>query len=246
MSSNLFALLNVGEITVSSAGSTVGSLNDILKGVGSAVGVIVIVVALIKLIMGLAQERPEQMSQSSLLFGVGIVFVSMAHVLAALNVEGIDENTKASTMAINVLNVISALLSYAGVIILVTAIIYLIFSLATESPEQKITGTKLLGVAIGLLSVKGMTNALRVRLASATSNANNYMSDILGFITNIATYIGAGLVVMGIWNFIDSFKSEDTSERVKATRFFIAGIALLALRAILVQYFGLDVRFAPF
>lgn len=246
MNSNLFALLDVGEITVSSAGSTIGSLNDILKGVGTAVGAIVIVVALIKLIMGLAQERPEQMSQSSLLFGVGIVFVSMANVLTALKVEDIDEGTKASTMAINVLNVISAMLTYSGVIILAVAVIYLIFSLATESPEQKITGTKLLGVSIGLLSAKAIANAFRVSLASATSSANTYMADILGFITNIATYIGAGFVVMGIWNFIDSFKSEDTSERAKATRFFVAGIALLALRVILVQYFGLNVRSAVF
>ena len=75
----LFALLEIGgdNIKVSDAGSTIGGLNDILKSLGIAVGVIIITVAVVKLIIGLAQERPDQVSQSSLMFGVGIVFASL-------------------------------------------------------------------------------------------------------------------------------------------------------------------------
>lgn len=244
---SLFALLDVGEISVSDAGSTIGSLNDILKNVGTAVGAVVIVIAIVKLIIALAQESPESKTQSSLMFGVGIVFVSMSRVLTSLGVEDIDSSTKATTMAANVLNVIASMLTYVGVIVLSVAIIYLIMSIATEHPEQKITGSKLLGVSVGLFSAKGLTNAIKTRMfEKGGSTAANYVNDILGFIADVVSYIGAAFVIMGIWNFINGFKTEDDVERAKATKFFVAGIALLSFKIILSNIFNINVRSAVF
>lgn len=235
-----FALLEIGgsNITVSDASSTIGSLNDVLKGLGIAVGAIIILVATVKLIIGLALERPDQVSQSSLMFSVGAVFASLSIVLTTLDIENIDESTTASSMAQNVINVICAMLTFAGAIITLIAIVYLIMAIAQEQPESKVTGTKMLGTAIGLISVKALGKTINQRLS--TGAVKTYMlMDMLGFIANVVTYIGAGFVAMGVWYFIESFKSEESREREISKRFLIAGVGLVSMRLIVIQLFGI-------
>ncbi len=239
MSSNeLYALLRIGDITVSGAGSSVKALNDILVGAGIAVGVIIITVAIIKLIIGLAQERPDQTSQASLMFGVGAIFVSITKVMSILQLDSINSDTTANVMAVRVLNIIAALLNIAGIIIAVIAIVYLIMAMANEQPESKMTGSKLLMLAVGFLSAQALADRMAIRITSKTTGAMSYIYDVVGFIANVASYAGAAIFGLGIWYFIDSLKSEDAKERDHARRFLMVGVALVGVTILLTKVFG--------
>ena len=112
-------------------------------------------------------------------------------------------------------------------------------AIAQEQPESKVTGTKMLGIAIGLISARSLARKMRVRVFSSTTTVKTYLQDILGFIANVVTYIGAGFIVMAVWYLIESMKSEDSKERETARRFFIVGIGLISIRVIISTVTGI-------
>lgn len=238
MNQLLFGLLDTtisqGNITVSDE-SVVNNLNDILIKCGTAVGAIIIVIALIKLILATADENAAGKQNASMLVGVGIVFVSITAVLDVLD---ITTSSTANSVAKNVLTVIGTFLSYAGAVLLLMAIVSLIMSIASEQPEQKMNGVKLLGSSIGLLSIRGFCTAIALYIGQSSPSATAIVGTVVGFIANIVTYIGGGLIIMGVWYTINSVKDENSKDRDVAIRYFMAGIAAISIRVILTTYFG--------
>lgn len=239
MNQLLFGLLDTaidrGKITVGDE-SSIDGLNNILIKCGAAVGAIIIAIAAIKLILALADENAAGKQQASMIFGVGIVFVSISAVLDVLN---ITSETTGNTVAGNILTVIGVMLSYSGAILLMMGVISLIMSIASEQPEQKTNGIKLITTAIGFLSVRGLTGVLKTYIGQSNSkNATSWVGVIVGFIANVATYAGGGLIIIGVYHLIMSLREETSKDREVAVRFFMAGIGLVALRFILTSYFG--------
>ena len=241
MNQLLFGLLDTpiarGSITVSDE-SSIDSLNQILIKCGAAVGAIIIAIAAIKMIWALADENAANKQQASMIFGVGIVFVSISAVLDVLD---ITSTTTGNTVAGNILTVIGTMLSYSGAILLMLGIISLIMSIVSEQPEQKANGIKLITTSIGFLSVRGLCGVLKTYIGQSNSkSATSWVSVIVGFITNVATYAGGGLIIIGVYYLIMSIREEQSKDREVALRFFMAGISLVSLRFILENYFGFE------
>ena len=255
MNNLVFTLLDIGEIggshikTVSNPGQAVNGINEIMTNIGIAVGVVIILWGLVKLLMSFATENPADKQQSSLMFGVGVVFISISQILKTLALEEILKNHSANAtyfVAQKIIGIICVFLSYAGAILAVMAIINLIMAFVQEQPESRASGAKQAGVAIGLLSISGLGNAIKSKLGARNHNITDYMSDIIGFIANTVTYIGVFFAIMGIWYVANSFRNEDGVDRQKGINFLIAAIALISIRAIIATVFGIQIRQQPF
>lgn len=227
-----FIVGKIGNITHTSGAQATKKLNDILIGMGTAVGAIVIVVALVKLFMALADQNAVSKQQSSMLFGVGIFMVSMTQVLKALNLETTIKNGP-KYVAAQVIKVVGNMLSYAGAVLAVVAIIMLIMSIANEQAEQRAEGVKILGTAIGLLSINTLAQSISMIVAGKGLTSETAVSAVAGFIANVTTYIGGGFAIMAIWNVVNSIRQEDARERDTAIRFFLVAIGLLSIRGAL-------------
>lgn len=222
----------IGNITHTSGAESTKKLNDILAGMGTAVGAIVIVVALVKLFMALADQNAVSKQQSSMLFGVGIFMISMTQILTTLKLESTIKNGP-KYVAAQVIKIIGNMLSYAGAVLAVIAIILLIMSIANEQAEQRAEGVKILGTAIGLLSINTLAQSIATIVAGKGLTSEVAVGVVAGFIANVTTYIGGGFALMAIWNLANSFRQEDAKERDTAFRFFLVAIGLLSIRGVL-------------
>ena len=127
------------------------------------------------------------------------------------------------------------------------AIIMLIMSIASEQAEQKQEATKLLGVGIGLLSTSALaTTIIRVFVKGNTKSSvagTAAVHIVASFIATIATYMGGGFALMGIWYIVNGLRTEDPKDRDTGIRFLITGIALLSAKAVF-TLFGFNANVA--
>ena len=150
-------------------------------------------------------------------------------------------------MAENIINIIAKVLTYSGGILILMAIIMLIMSIASEQAEQKQEATKLLGVGIGLLSTSALaTTIIRVFVKGNTKSSvagTAAVHIVASFIATIATYMGGGFALMGIWHIVNGLRTEDPKDRDTGIRFLITGIALLSAKAVF-TLFGFNANVA--
>lgn len=237
----MYAYLDtVGKIQTGSGASSINSLNDILIGFGTAIGVIIITVGLIKLVMSLSEQNANAKQSASLLIGTGIFFISVTQVINALDITNNAQSGNTQAIALKIVELISNLVSWAGGVLLAIAVIQMVMSIAQERPDDKVDATKLMGVSIGLLSVCTVAKTIAssaFRTASG-GDGSTVLRLVVTFIANIATYVGGGYVVLGVYHLISSIREDDSREKVVAIRFLLVGIGLISIKAIL-RYFGL-------
>lgn len=241
-------LLSIGGDNIKSvaAGEATKSLNNTMTSAATVVGAIVILVAIVKLIMALAEQNAATKQQASLMFAVGIFFLSMSTIIKMLGIDGTTV-PETKTVAENIINIIAKVLTYSGGILILMAIIMLIMSIASEQAEQKQEATKLLGVGIGLLSTSALaTTIIRVFVKGNTKSSvagTTAVHIVASFIATIATYMGGGFALMGIWYIVNGIRSEDPKDRDTGIRFLITGIALLSAKAVF-TLFGFNANVA--
>lgn len=68
--------------------------------------------------------------------------------------------------------------------------------------------------------------------AIATKDMNSIMNDIIGFICNIAMYVGIGILVYGLFQLYMSFKDENPDGKIKAITLCVVAIGLVTLRVV--------------
>ena len=226
-------------VSVSSGGvDKITSLNDILTGAGKAVGAIICVVGVVKLVMSLADQNAVGKQQASLLIGVGSVFASISLIVKELDIAGAAGSTNgANAIGASVINILGAMVSWAGAVLAVVGVFMLIMSLVQEQPEQKAEATKFLGVSIGLISISNMTRMFAINMTAVTAERARLI--VVTYITKISTWVGGFMVLMAVWHFVMSIREEDSREKTIAIRFAMAGIALIAMKAVL-SSMGLD------
>ena len=100
-------LLSIGGGNIKSvaAGEATTSLNNTMISAATVVGAIVILVAIVKLIMALAEQNAATKQQASLMFAVGIVFLSMSTIIKMLGIDGTTV-PETKTVAENIINII--------------------------------------------------------------------------------------------------------------------------------------------
>lgn len=220
-------------ITVTTGAKSVDGINKILIGIGTGVGAVLIVIAVIKLVMAISSEQAAGKSQAGMMLGTGVFFMSMAAVVNSLGINNLSNQT-ADQMAKNVITIICTLCTYAGGAFAIIGILDLILSIVNEQPEGKANAAKFLGGAAGLLAANALGTTIKGHIGG-TTDANSIVKDVGSFLGKTASYIGAVFVLMGIWYLINSIRQEESRERDVAIRFFIAGIGLIAARAVLIN-----------
>lgn len=213
--------------------SATNSLNNILTGAGKAVGAIIAVVGLVKLMLSLADQNAVSKQQSSMLIGVGIFFLSISVIVSELNIVGNAASTAGATnIAKTIISILGKMLTWSGALLCSVATVMLTLSIAQEQAEQKAEASKLLGTGIGLLSISSAASAIAGWIGSPTA-ANGVTNIIIAFIGKVATYIGGGLIIMAAFHLVQSIREEDSREKATAIRFFMAGIGLVSIKAVL-------------
>ena len=235
----MYFLTKVGEYSTPSGVSGVTTLNNIMTGLGTAIGVIVCIVGLIKLIMALADQNAASKETSSLMIGVGIFFVSLSQIIKILDIENSAKTANGGlAIAEKIIKMLGNMVTWAGAVLGVVSIVMLVMSIASEQADQKAEATKLMGVAIGMLSITSITSS--ISLTGTAYDGASIIKLVIGFVANIATYIGGGMAILAVWHFVHGIREEDPKEKYVAIRFAMAAIGLLSITGVLASFgFGM-------
>ena len=232
-------LLDIGgsNIVISDAGRSLDGLNTTLKAVGTIIGGILILIAIIKTIMAMADENPSDKMKASMTFGVGILFISISGVLSFLGIESFSSSTTVATVGGRIARLIGNMCTWSGGALLITAILMFVFALAQEQAEGRANAVKMIATSIGLLGAGRLGTCLSNLIILRTTSGNTYMSWIASFVAICATYAGGGFAVIGGYHMVLALRNEDMKEKDTAVRLFMVAIALISFRAVLYMFF---------
>lgn len=232
-----------------SPANSVKTLNNTLSTAISAVGIIIIVYSIVKIILSFLDENPKGKADATISLGVGIFLAAVSGVIKALGIENLS-SSGLSGIVNHALSVLASMLSYSGAILVFIAIFYLILSIAQEDAEKQSKGSIMLMVAIGLISIGTFTTGLTgtVNLLSLSQAAGNTPSidtkkliqDIISYVKNVVTWGGGGILIIGIFRLVLSIKEDDSRGRESAAKFLLVAIALISFAQIL-RLFGFTV-----
>lgn len=217
------------------AGKTTTTLNTTLTNITAAIGFIVVAIAIVKMIMALADENAKSKADSTIMLGTGIFFASASKVIESLGVNDAASLTYA-TVAHNILDVIGALLTYAGGALTVIAAFTLVMAVMHENADQQAKSSTLLMVAAGLLSANALTTAIKNKMFTGNDYAGTIMTIVINFIASIVTYGGGAIAVIGVFKLVSGIRTEETKERNDGIKLLMVGIALLSFRAVLMLF----------
>lgn len=233
----LLTQLGKYEVNNSKAGAlaAITNLNEMLTNACVAVGAVLITIAIVKIIMAMATEDAKGKTDAGMLFGAGIIFVSISGVLQILNIRGVGNVSEAMmgrTMAANIMSVVGKALTYVGVVIFLFAVLSLIIAIAQENSDAYVTSSKMIMVSVAMLFGEGLLNGLRTLVLNGNTDANNWVQVIVEDVIGVASWGALGLVTCGIFKIVMGFRSEDERDRNTGIRFLMAGIGLLGVRGI--------------
>lgn len=225
----------------SDAVKAVNDLNTILENLGLGIGAVLIAIAIVKIVISLADENAKAKLDAGMMFGAGILFISISGVLRVINITGASVmKDPGAYIAANVITVIGTALSYAGAIVFAIAVIMLVIAIAQENSDTYVNASKMIMAGVGMLFGKSLLSGIVKLLQTSNKEANDWVATILNLIANLATWGALGLICCGVFKLVMGIRSEDDRDRNTGIRFLMAGIALLSMRAIYEMFgFGL-------
>lgn len=230
----------LGSYTVSgsqeSAVAAIEGLNKTLSNACVAVGGVLIAIAIVRIILAMATEDAKGKTDSGMIFGAGIVFISISGVIELLGIKDISGTTSGGIMAERIISVVGKALSYVGVIIFLFAVISLIIAIAQENSDSYVTSSKMIMIAVAMLGADGVLSGVRALIRNGNTNANTWVNAIVVQVANIATWGALGLCTCGIFKLVMGIRTEDDRDRNTGIRFLMAGIALVGIRAIFAMF----------
>ena len=188
--------------TQSGAVSAVKSLNTTLTDACVAVGAILIAIAVVKIIVAMASEDSKGKMDSGMLFGAGIVFISISGVIKVLGIQNMTSSTSGRQMAANIILVGVRALTYVGVVVFLFAIISLVIAIAQENSDSYVTASKMIMTSVGMLAADSLLNVIRVLALTGNTDATNWVNAIVTQIATIATWGALGLCTCGIFKIV--------------------------------------------
>lgn len=231
---SLIAKLGGYGVSSSKADAVAGveKLNDTLTTACTAVGAVLIAIAVVKIIIALASEDSKGKIDAGMLFGSGIVFVGISGVIELLGIKNLSSGSSGKLVAANIISVIGRALSYVGVIVLLFAIISLIIAIAQENSDSYVSASKLIMVAIGMLFGDSVLNGVRALLLSGNTQATSWVNIIVAQVAKIATWGALGIGMCGVFKLVMGIRTEDDRDRNTGIRFLMVAIALVSMSAI--------------
>lgn len=208
-------------------GTKVGDLNKELKNGATAVeaindfngfllklmlyaGAIVIAIAVIKLIIAMQQQDPQQKMQAALMFGLGSMFVASDAIITYMN---ISSSSSEDQIVIRLVEIVGTVLKLVAIILIALAIFQLILSFLNEDAAQKVDAGKALAIGSVFYCLRTvLVSAVTIMVDSTTTNkmeaTTGYVIDI---IADVARFIGVMLAVYGLFQVIIAMKEQDST-----------------------------------
>lgn len=226
------------EVSKTQAGavSAVKSLNTILTDACVAVGAVLIAIAVVKIIIAMASEDSKGKMDSGMLFGAGIVFISISGVIKVLGIQNMTSSTSGRQMAASIISVVGRALSYVGVVVFLFAIVSLVIAIAQENSDSYVTASKMIMTSVGMLAADSLLAGIRLLTIKGDTDATNWVNAIVTQVAKIATWGALGLCTCGIFKIVMGIRTEDERDRNTGIRFLMAGIALVSIRAIFTMF----------
>lgn len=227
-------LLSIGgsKIVTYEGAAAADKLNNILTSAGMGVGGILVALAVMKLVMAMGDENVMSKANASIMLGTGIFFLSLSTIVELIGLTGTIGGSTPRIIAGNVIEIIGHLMEYAGGAMAVLGIFQYIMSIAQEQAESVQRATTVIGIGIALLSSGLVLGSIAIETRAGILTGNRTVNLVIDFIAGTATYIGGGMVIMGIFKLVNSLRQEDTPERNKAILLLVTGIGLISFRVI--------------
>lgn len=231
-----FLATNLGVISTGTPTDIVSKLNKILTDCGVAVGGVIIVIAVIKFILSLSEENVAENQKASLLFGIGIIFISVTKVLELLGVTSLGSTTTPNVVAKNVITVLSSITAWAGAMLLLLGILRHVMALAQENADESAKASKCLITGLGLLQASLLGRTISTSVIANTQEPSTYMDHITKWLAGLMMFSSIYYVITGIFKICEGLKQEDPKERQVGSRFLLTAVALLSIKAILSKF----------
>lgn len=137
-----------------------------------------------------------------------------------------------TTKAVQGLNeILTSLGTAVGGIICIVAFVKLALALASESASEKEKGSMLLGIGIFFISISTIWAELGLDSGSAITEATvaSKMASIIG---TICSFGAAGCAILGTYDLIVAFTSEQAEQKVNAIKLYIVAVALGSVKSL--------------
>ena len=184
----------------------------------------------------MASEDSKGKMDSGMLFGAGIVFISISGVIKVLGIQNMTSSTSGRQMAASIISVVGRALSYVGVVVFLFAIVSLVIAIAQENSDSYVTASKMIMTSVGMLAADSLLAGIRLLTIKGDTDATNWVNAIVTQVAKIATWGALGLCTCGIFKIVMGIRTEDDRDRNTGIRFLMAGIALVSIRAIFTMF----------
>ncbi len=232
MSGFLAAKIGSGLSKGLNASTFLNEINTTLKNAGMAIGAILIALAALKIIVAMADENVAERNKAAMLFGVGLVFVSINTVLTNIIGTGITSNTTVNSVVKSILDLIGAIGNWGGIIMIAIGAFSYMLAITNEDPAQQTKSTMTLFAGLGFILMGTLCDKLKNVVGS--NIVSNYKTPIIDMIKAIGIRGGAILVVAGIFKLVFAMRTEDSKARTDAIKLLAIGIGLVSFGSVLV------------
>lgn len=214
-------------------------LNQILIKAGVAVGVILILIGVIKLIMALADENPKGKMDASIFIGIGALFTGISAVAEAFT---ISDGTSLTGITNKLIDVITNLCLYAGIIMALIMVITLIMAFTQEQPENISKASTIGMVAFGLLGARALAIMIKQfvvpGISSGTDTSGGAVFVIVSFVASAVQYGGFLMMLYGIVRLVMGIREESSPDKLTGTKLTVVGGILTGISTAL-KMFGI-------
>lgn len=238
----MYIIANVGGKNISRSSTTkaINNLNDIFIAAGVAVGVVLLILGIIKLLIAYTDENSKSKMDASIMLGFSAFFLGISTVVKTLSIK---ETSTVTNITEKILKVIQSLCMYAGIVLLISAIFLMILAISQEQADAVSKASTMMGVSAGLMGTSYLVKLITEKqLISAISSGSDVsgkiVSIVVSFFERAVWYAGSAMFIMGIFKLVYGNRNEDAAERQSALKIMAVGGALTAFGAVL-SFYGL-------
>ena len=221
-----------GKSVNSNAGvASVNELNTYFTNAISYAGYIVVALGIISLILAFAESSMNSKARGSMLVAGGAIMVSFAAVMDKLR---IGTDSTGASVAKKTLTMIGTGMTLVGGILLAYSVIQYIMAFIHSTADESANASKGLAVGIAFSCGGGIMKGLKGILASNSHGTTRIVKYVVyQVIANAATYVGVGMILYGIINYLLAYRDENVESKMKASIYFAIGLGLTSARIII-------------
>lgn len=201
-------------------------MNEHLLTYTTLAGVVVAVLGVIKLIMSMSDHSPMGKVTATSMIALGIALVAGSQLIDVVG--KIDDNASEKDRAMPVIKWFMDALFWPGVIIIVIGVFKNIMAIMHERPEEKVDAGKMVGAGIGLTAATYIGGKIVDAVFDDKTKAAENVAGVVLYdvVCPIMVIVGGILIMLGLFNFAQAFKDENSEGKVRAGVMLTVGVLL--------------------